>query len=138
MTFSIIARAPVIRQDVDTFHERLATENDSYTITADVGFDKASFTVRGNPEYLRAWFRAGLARDITITASDGRQAWQGFVNRMSLTIGASRRVRSLGDLANRIYYVYTALDTSTTPPTAGAQTTSTSNDTDSQAIYGIV
>jgi hypothetical protein len=137
MTFSIIARAPVIRQGIDTFHERLATENESYSITDIIGFDRASFSVRGSPEYLRAWFRAGLARDITITATDGRQAWQGYINGLSLTIGASRRVRSLNALANRIYYVYTALDTATTPPTAGAQTTITQNDTTSQANYGI-
>jgi len=137
MTFSIIARAPVIRQDVDTFHERMDTENENYSITANVGFDRASFVLRGSPETLRAWFRAGLARDVTWTAPDGRQAWQGYINRMSLTIGASRRTRSLGDLANRIYYVYTALDTSTTPPTAGAQTTITQNDTDSQTQFGV-
>lgn len=137
MTFSIVARAPVIRQDVDTFNERADAENENYSITANVGFDRASFSMRGSPEDLRKWFRAGLARDVTWTAPDGRQAWNGFVNSLTLTIGASRRVRSLNDLANRAYYVYTALDTSTTPPTAGAQTTITQNDTDSQTQYGI-
>jgi hypothetical protein len=137
VTFSISARAAVINQAADSFHERLDTEGESYTISANVGFDKASFTMRGDVEYLRAWFRAGLVRDITWTAPDSRMAWQGYVSQMTLTIGASRRVRSLSNLANRIYYVYAALDTSTTPPTAGAQTTSTSNDTTSQGIYGI-
>jgi hypothetical protein len=134
---SIIARAPVVNQSDDSFHERLSTEGETYTITATVGFDKASFILRGDVEYLRAWFRAGLARDVTWSAPDSRLAWQGYVNQMTLTVGASRLPRSLANLSNRIFYVYAALDTSTTPPTAGAQTTSTSNDTDSQAIYGI-
>lgn len=137
MTFSIIARAPVIRQSVDSFHERFYTEDEGYTVTAGIGFDKASFTLRGDVEYLRAWFRAGLARDVTLTAPDGFQAWRGFINNMQLTVGSARRIRSLSNLANRIYYVYTPLDSSSTPPEAGAQTTITNNDTTSQAQYGV-
>ena len=137
MSFTVSARAPFIAQADDTFHARLDVESESYTISAQVGFDKASFTMRGDVEYLRAWFRAGLVRDITFTAPDGRLAWQGYVNQMTLTIGASRRTRSLSNLANRIYYVYAALDAGTTPPTAGPQAISTGNDTDSQDIYGI-
>ena len=137
MSFTFSARAPVIAQAADTFHERLDVEAETYTISARAGFQKASFTLRGSVQYLQAWFRAGLVRDISFTAPDSRLAWQGYVNQMTLTIGASRRTRSLSNLANRIYYVYALLDTATTPPTAGAQTTSTSNDTDSQAIYGI-
>ena len=137
MTFSISARAPVIFQDDNSFYERLDVEKEGYSITFDVGFDKASFILRGNTEYLRAWFKAGLVRDVVWIAPDGRKAWNGYVNKMTMTIGASRRTRSLADLANRIYYVYTVLDTSTSPPTAGEQTTITSNDTDSQDVYGI-
>lgn len=135
--FSITSRAPVIRQSVDTFHERLDTEGEQYSITAGVGFDKASFTIRGGAEYLRAWFGAGLARDIVFTAPDGGRAWEGYVHKLTLTIGASTRVRSLDALANRIIYVYRPLDTSASPPTTGAQTSTTVNDTTSQAQYGI-
>jgi hypothetical protein len=137
MTFSISVRAPIIFQDDTSFHERLDTEAEQYTITADVGYDKASFLIRGNVEYLKAWFVAGLVRDVIWIAPDARKAWQGYVSKMTMTIGASTRIRALSDLANRIYYVYTALDTSTSPPTTGAQATITSNDTDSQSVYGI-
>ena len=63
--------------------------------------------------------------------------WNGFVERMTLSIGGVTRTRSISGLGNRIILVYTPLDTSVNPPKAGAQTTITKNDTTSQGNYGI-
>lgn len=135
--FAITARAPVIRQGIDTFSTRLDTEDEKFTITAGVGFDKASFDLRGSVEDLRAWFRGGLARDVVFRAPDSSRVWEGYVSRLTLVIGASTRVQSLDQLANRIFYVYRPLDTSDAPPGVGAQTSLTTNNAFSQAQFGV-
>lgn len=134
---SINAYAPVINQSIDSYHERLQTENESYTITKDIGFDVARLTLGGPLDYLLDWFSNGLVRDIIWKAPNGGICWHGFVNRLGLTAGGETRTRSIDDLANRIIYVYTPLTTTENPPTAGAQTTITKNDTSSQSKYGI-
>ena len=134
---SITALAPVIRQSIDSYQERLETEKETYTITDGIGFDSASFILTGPPEYLTEWFENGLVRDVTWRAPDGRIAWQGYVNRLALTVGDVTRTVSVDGMANRVFYAYTPLDTTQNPPTAGEQTTITKNDATSQARYGI-
>lgn len=133
---SLRALAPVIRQSVDTFEERLITEQESYVISDGVGFDKASFMLTGEESYLRDWFVNGLVRDIKWRGPDGATAWEGFVSRLALTIGGSTLTKSIEGVFNRVNYVYTPLDTTQTPPTAGAQATITKNDATSQGLYG--
>lgn len=135
--FSINAFAPVFRQGFDSFHERLQTDAETYTITADVGYDVASFVLAGESEYLFDWFLNGLARDVVWVAPDGLTAWEGYINRLALTIGAVTRTVSLDKVANRIVYIYTPLDTTVDPPVAQAQTSTTVNNTVSQGRYGI-
>jgi len=134
---SIVALAPVIRQSVDTFQERLQTEGESYTVSASYGYDSCQLTLRGDMDYLRGWFRAGLARDIIWRSPNSRVIWNGYVQSMRLQEGGSSRTKSITQMANRIYYVYSSLDTSTNPPTVGAQKTITVNNTDSQTVYGV-
>lgn len=134
---SIVALAPVIRQDIDTFQERLQTEGESYTITATYGYDSCQFTMRGDIDYLRGWFRAGLVRDIVWRSPDGQKIWNGFVQSMTLQEGGLSQSKSIAPMVNRVYYVYASKDTTTNPPTIGEQKTITVNDTASQDIYGI-
>jgi hypothetical protein len=134
---SITALAPVIRQDIDTFQSRLQTESEGYTISATYGYDTCRFTLRGDMDDLRTWFRAGLVRDIIWRSPNGRVIWNGYIRSMSLQDGGLSRSKSIAQMANRIYYVYTSLDTSTNPPTVGEQKTITVNDTASQDAYGI-
>lgn len=134
---SITALAPVVLQGVDSYHERLQTEKESYVITDGIGFDNASFTLTGPLDYLLDWYANGLVRDVTWRTPEGGIAWNGYVSRVSLTIGGNTRTKSIDGMANRILYIYAPKDTSTNPPTVGAQTTITKNDTDLQARYGI-
>lgn len=136
-TFSINAFAPAFRQSIDSFHELLQTDNESYICTAGVGFDTASFVLAGEPEYLFDWFLNGLVRDVVWIAPDGFTAWEGYVNRLALTIGAVTRTVSIDKVANRVVYIYTPLDTASDPPVAQAQTSTTVNNTVSQTRYGI-
>ena len=134
---SITALSPVIRQSAETFHERLQTEGESYTSSAQYGYDSCRFVLRGDMDYLRGWFRAGLVRDIIWRSPRGRIIWNGYVQSMQLREGGLSRSKSVAQMANRIYYVYTSLDTTTNPPTANEQKTVTANNTASQAVYGI-
>lgn len=134
---SISARAPIVRQGVDSFQEQLQTEKESYVISDGVGFDRANFTLTGEENYLRDWFVNGLVRDVKWRGPDGATAWEGYVSRMSLTLGGETITRSIEGMYNRVIYVYAPLDTTANPPTAGAQTTITKNDAASQDKYGI-
>jgi hypothetical protein len=134
---SIVAKAPVISQAADSFHERLSTEAETFTITADVGFDKAGFILRGSAEYLKAWFRSGLGRDVVWRGPDGSVIWEGYVAKLALTEGSLARSRAL-PVANRVILVYAQMDGTTNPPEAGEQTVLTVDDTDSQASYGVI
>lgn len=134
---SINAHAPVIRQSFDSYQERLLVEKEQFTTTEGVGFDKASFVLKGSRDYLTDWFYNGLARHVEWTGPHGGAAYEGFVNRTQLTLGGSTSTRTLDAMANRVLYVYTPLDASEDPPQAGAQTTITEDDTRSQAQWGI-
>jgi hypothetical protein len=134
---SITALAPVINQGIDTFQERLQTESEGYVVSAAYGYDSCNFTLRGDIDYLRGWFRAGLIRDIIWRSPNGRTIWNGYVQSLDLQEGGLSRGKSIQQMANRIYYVYSSLDTTTNPPTVNEQKTITVNDTASQASYGI-
>ncbi len=134
---SITALAPVFRQATDSFSERLDTSNERYISSAAYGYDSCSLSINSKIHDLRGWFRAGLVRDIIWKAPNSRTIWNGYVESMTLREGGLTRVKSINDMANRIVFIYTELDTSTTPPTANEQKTITVNDETSQALYGI-
>ncbi len=134
---SITALAPVIRQSADSYNERLATSREGYTSSAAYGYDACHFNINGIVEHLRGWFRAGLVRDIIWKAPNSRTIWNGYIESMTLREGHLTRTKSITRMANRVVFIYTELDTSTNPPTAGEQKTITVNDTTSQSLYGI-
>jgi hypothetical protein len=136
-SFSIVAYPPIVRQADEAWHETLQTQAETYTISDGVGFDTAQFTLTGNDDYLSDWFEKGLVHHVTWTAPDGSIAWEGWINRMALSIGDSVENKSVDDMANRILLYYVPLDTAETPAVAGAQTLITKNDTASQARYGV-
>jgi hypothetical protein len=135
--FSIVANTPVVRQSDESFSEQLDTEKESYTISEGIGFDQATFTLTGSPDYLLDWFDKGLVYDTVWTSPEGSIAWEGYIARLSLSVGDTVIIKSIDEMANRIIHNYVPLDTAETPPVAGAQTTITKNDTASQARYGI-
>lgn len=116
---------------------RLNTESEQFSITAGIGFDSCSFTLRGDRRLLTSWFDAGLVRDIVWRAPRGHVIWEGFVESMTLSEGSRSRSKSVTPLGNRILYIYAKKDTSTDPPGTGAYATITENNLDSQESYGI-
>jgi hypothetical protein len=134
---SIVARAPVIAQAANTYAEMLQTEKEQYVISDSIGFDSGSFTLTGPTDYLHEWYENGLVRDVVWKDPDGGICWEGYVNRLQLVIGDRTLTKSVENMANRVILNYTPLDTTKNPPTAGAKTPLTKNDTASQARYGI-
>lgn len=64
--------------------------------------------------------------------------WEGLIYNVSVDDGKSAVSRSLANTYNQVRVTYSTVDTSTTPPTVGAQaTTADADDTASQASYGI-
>jgi hypothetical protein len=135
--FSINALAPVIRQSSDSFNQRLEPETESYAISVERGFETANLSLRGDIEFLKDWFDNGLARDITFVGPDGKTAWNGFVNQMALTDGGTKITHGLDNMANRVIFSYTELDTATNPPGETEGASVTKNDTTSQGLFGI-
>lgn len=134
---SITALAPVVNQSVDSFHERLVTEGESFTSTIDRGFNTAKFLLRGSPRYLNSWFAGGLARDVIWKGPHGQTIFNGYVSRLALTEGESTRVKSIDKMFNRVVLIYRTVDSTQNPPLVGAQTTLTVNNTTSQDVFGI-
>lgn len=134
---SINAYAPVIRQDVDSFQERLQTAQESYSLSVERGFDKASLMLFGSADYLKSWFRNGLVRDVVWKGPDNRICFRGYVNRLAYTVGGFTRTWGVEAMINRIFYVYDRLDASANPPASNGQTTITANDVFSQSLWGL-
>lgn len=71
-------------------------------------------------------------------ANAGMIVWEGMISYVDLDIGGQTISRSMADAYNRAQVLYSIIDTSTTPPTFGAQAiTTAANNTASQALYGI-
>ncbi len=133
---SVVAYAPLVRTG-DSWVETLQVEGLQFDLLIDIGYNVCSFTLTGPVDYLASWYKDGLARHIEVGGPDGWRAYEGFVSRLSLSIGDTLLVRSLDGVGNRIRFTYSELDTTQNPPTTGQQKTATANDTSSQAKYGI-
>lgn len=86
------------------------------------------------------WYENGLGRQIKTYNHAGIVIWEGFVNQITLNAGALSEIRGpLMGVANRASAVYSPLDVTVYPPVSGTTTITTiSEDTDSQALYGII
>lgn len=86
------------------------------------------------------WLIGGLGRHLEVYNPALVKRWAGFVNKITVTAGGDTdSVGPLLDIANRIKAIYTGYDTSVEPPVSGVtQQTGVVNDTNSQALYGII
>lgn len=141
LPISLNASAPLVR-DRDTYAENLTDQllTYSHVINAFGGYWSAQFTLAGERmATVEDWFDRGLERHIELY-SEGGKTWEGFVNRITVSIGALQAVRGpLVDIGNKVDLVYSTVDTSTNPPTIGARKrVGEVDDTDSQTRWGII
>lgn len=104
------------------------------------GYDSASFTIDGNQRVLEEWFDLGLGRDVTLYNLGLRTRWNGFVNKVSLRMGGFTLERGpLLNIANKVWLVYSTIDTSVVPPVLGIRVkTAAAEDSASQTRYGVL
>ena len=122
--------------------DTLTDQVDTYqhTIQAFGGYWNASFAIRDRKDRIEEWIDKGIGRHIVVHDNTLTVIWEGFVNRISATLGPLSVVRGpLMDVANRVNMVYSTVDTSTDPPTMGVrERTGVQENTDSQDKYGIL
>ena len=111
----------------------------SHTISANGGFESASFRLVGATVDIEDWLERGVGRHVQVWDSDLALVWEGYVDQVSVTQGSlAYAVGPMSDLGNRVLAVYDALNTAYIPPTEeGRAVTTLANDADSQGRYGI-
>jgi hypothetical protein len=111
----------------------------SHIGAANGGYLSASCTIVASQNFIDEWLEAGLGRWITLYDEGANVCWRGYVDQIAANIAGVQVTRGpLSSIANRVKMVYSTVDTSTTPPTMGVRaTTAITNDTVSQALYGI-
>lgn len=107
------------------------------------GYDSASLTLPIAETEITEWLEQGLGRTVDMWGESTLKCYKGFVNELELRVGrlALRIGPLLGSegIVNRVWSVYSPMDTSTNPPTYGARTLTTAvQDADSQSKYGII
>lgn len=110
-----------------------------HKITANIGFDTASFNLIASKRELEEMFFEGCGRRITRFTPDGHGVvWDGYIAEMVLNEPGLQLRISLREMANGVIVNYIPTDTSTNPPTYGAEWwAGPVNDAPSQAQYGI-
>lgn len=104
------------------------------------GYWSASFAIPNRVIDIDQWLMEGLGLHIEVCDPNLEIVWEGFVNQVDATMGSLSVTRGpLLDIGNRAEILYSPLDTTATPPTQGNQTsTGQSNDTNSQARWGVI
>lgn len=117
----------------------LSVQNWKHTINSFGGFDTADFTLTDSQTTLDNWAMNGLGRRIVVSDEGLGSMWEGFVDSITLNKnGLSFTYGPLSDVANRIFSIYSGVDTTVFPPVIGARKRSpTFNDLQSQAEWGI-
>lgn len=116
--------------DLTAKHERY-----NHTISAVGGFEQASFILKGNRDYLDAWFDEGLMRRIVLYNPEAVPVWEGYVHGMKYSVGSLQKTISVQGMVNRVYMRFAPLDASTN--VAGVPITLAYDDPESQSTWGV-
>lgn len=117
----------------------VSVQNWRHNIAAFGGFDTAEFTLVEPDVSVEDWVANGLGRRIVAADETLSPMWEGFVDSITVTrSGLSITYGPISDIANRVFAIYSGVDTSVYPPVIGVRKKSpTSNDLGSQQIWGI-
>lgn len=125
-----------------TFSDRLTTQASQFGFEnrSIGGYFSANITINDSQEKIEDWIEYGIGRDIEVFNPYLETIWNGFVNRITATLGNMQfTVGPWLSIGNQIYVTYSTVDSSTSPPAIGVRaTTAAANNTDSQALYGII
>jgi len=113
----------------------------SHQINVFGGYTEATFSINDTLPHLETWIQEGLGRHIVVYNTSGIIIWEGYVNNISVKVGALSISRGpLMNIANRVSLVYVPIeDPNTDPPILGNRTETTiAESSSSQALYGII
>lgn len=109
-------------------HEQITSY--AHAISDQYGFETMTVTLTTTLEDATDWLTNGLLRSAVATGPDGGVIWEGFLNSAEMRAGQETRGLSLDNMANRIKCKYTGIS-------GGPGTSTTMQDTRSQALYGV-
>jgi len=111
-----------------------------HSISANGGYDTATLSINDTRDNLEEWFSDGLGRHIVVYGLGAEVIWEGFVNQITIQLGALSASRGpLMDVGNKVKVVYQTVSYATNPPVGGDRAvTAYSSDTTSQSRYGIL
>lgn len=117
----------------------IAIQDWRHSITAFGGFDSASFSLSQGQAELNGWIENGLFRPIVVYDNFLDPVWEGFIDSITINqAGLSITIGPVTRLSNRVFAVYSGIDTSVYPPQIGVRKkTPTINNTLSQEEWGI-
>lgn len=117
----------------------IAAQNWRHSIAAFGGFDEASFEISDHGSVMEDWILNGLFRPIVVKDSYLSTIWEGFVDSITINqAGLSITHGPVTSIANRVFALYSGVDTSVYPPQIGVRKrTPTFNNTESQSQWGV-
>lgn len=117
----------------------VAAQNYRHTISAFGGFDAATFDLVEKDDVLEDWVSNGLGRTIIVNDDSLMPMWEGFVNQITINqAGLTVVYGPLTDITNKVFGVYSTVDTTKDPPEVGERKNSTTHqDLISQGDWGI-
>lgn len=117
----------------------VSVEDWRHTVSAFGGFDTASFTLSESQIAVDEWIQDGLFRPIVANDNFLDVVWEGFVDSIQINqAGLSVTLGPVTAIDNRVFAIYSGVDTSVYPPQIGVRKkTPTVNDLTSQADWGI-
>lgn len=135
------APSPVTYTPAGTLVASITDNVDAYShdIQAMGGYWTSTFMLNLAQTQVEDWIADGLGRHIEVFDHSLSLIWEGFVNRISASLGPLSLVRGpLIDVANYTNLVYSFVDTSTSPPTLGGRARAgTVEDNTSQNKWGV-
>lgn len=117
----------------------IAVNNWRHGISAFGGFDTASFELVDHSSVIEDWVLNGLFRPVIVRDNYLTTIWEGFVNSITINqAGLSVTHGPVTSIANRVFAIYSGVDTSVYPPQIGVRKkTPTFNNLISQGEWGI-
>lgn len=114
-------------------------QNWRHQVNAFGGYESGGFELSSSQADLEDWARNGLFRPVVVRDSYLTPLWEGFVDSITINqAGLSVTQGPVTEIKNRIFGIYSGVDTSVYPPQIGVRKkTPTLNNTASQADWGI-
>jgi hypothetical protein len=114
--------------------------NYSHELRAIGGYYSAKISIDDDQLDIGDWIESGIGRHIVSYNPELEVIGEYFVNKITANIGALQySIGPLIALGNRLKARYSVVDTTVDPPIRGEQTeTAVANNTDSQALFGII